>query len=305
MAQLTETVAVDVKRKGNSLGVASMMLGTLAFLICWIPLLGMLGIPLSALGLLLGGLGVLIALVRRGASIGYPIAGVTVSGLAIVVAGSMTNAIFSGLSDVNQAMAVEQRERDATNQVVVNPESPSATTPGTANVPGASASQTQLDVNESPQWASAEYPVQQGDIQLQFVSAEVGNIEIKRTHSSRGRVSHSENELLAIHVEITNLSETKKIDYRTWAGGDISFGGDFATLQDEYGNTYKRIRFGLGSMPVGRVRNASIRPGEPVTDILVFERPIDAAKMLRLELSAKNFGGEGMMRIEIPIDRVE
>lgn len=37
-----------------------------------------------------------------------------------------------------------------------------------------------------------------------------------------------------------------------------------------------------------------------VSDVLVFETPIDTVEYLRLELPAQNFGGTGMLRLEIP-----
>ena len=46
------TVQVNVaqpSKAANSLGIASVILGILAFLICWIPLIGLLGVPLSGL----------------------------------------------------------------------------------------------------------------------------------------------------------------------------------------------------------------------------------------------------------------
>ena len=70
-----QTVQVQMLRRGSSLGVASLVLGTISFAICWVPLLGMLGLPLSGLGFVLGLIGILVALVRKGSSIGYPIAG--------------------------------------------------------------------------------------------------------------------------------------------------------------------------------------------------------------------------------------
>lgn len=70
---------------GNSLGIASMVLGILAFVICWIPILNLLGLPLSGLGLLLGIIGIVIAAVRRGSGIGFPIAGAAISGVALVI----------------------------------------------------------------------------------------------------------------------------------------------------------------------------------------------------------------------------
>ena len=55
-------VNVATPRRGNSLGIVSLVLGTLAFMICWIPLVNLLGVPLAARGLLLGLVGMLVAL---------------------------------------------------------------------------------------------------------------------------------------------------------------------------------------------------------------------------------------------------
>jgi len=291
-----QTVTVSIKRKGSSLGIASIVLGVLAFTICWIPFLGVLGMPLSALGLLLGAIGVLVALLRKGASIGFPIAGVAISGIALTVAWSMTTAIATGLSGIGEAAVDAQEKRNATNQTIVGDEQTEAVEAEAASVP------------EEPtvEWASIEHPIRQGDLQLRFVSAKIGKVEIEQQFSfGDDGTAFSENELLAITLELTNLSETKKIDYKTWAGEDVSFRRDFATLIDEYENSYARVGFGFSAKLIGRTESASIRPGERVTDVLVFETPIDAAEALRLELPARNFGGEGMLRIEIPVRAVE
>lgn len=72
-------------RHGNSLGIASMVLGILAFVICWIPILNLLGLPLSGLGLLLGIIGIIISATRGGSGIGFPIAGTAIAFVALVV----------------------------------------------------------------------------------------------------------------------------------------------------------------------------------------------------------------------------
>lgn len=86
-------VQIVVERGGracHSLGIASMALGSLAFLICWIPLLGMLGMPLNALGTLLGLGGFVVAVVRGGSGIGFPAAGASICILALAVAYKLT-----------------------------------------------------------------------------------------------------------------------------------------------------------------------------------------------------------------------
>lgn len=83
---------------GNSLGVASMVLGILAFVICWIPILNLLGLPLSGLGLLLGIIGIIISATRRGAGVGFSIAGTAISMVALVVVLWMSVAIAQAMA---------------------------------------------------------------------------------------------------------------------------------------------------------------------------------------------------------------
>jgi len=85
----------------------------------------------------------------------------------------------------------------------------------------------------------------------------------------------------------------------------LSFGRDFATLKDNFENSYKRINFGFSTQPVGGIeRVESIYPDKVATDLLVFEIPLDTVEYLRLELPAKNFGGSGMLRIQIPKEMI-
>lgn len=98
----TPLVNIAPPRRGSSLGVASLILGIIAFLICWIPIVSLIGVPLSALGLVLGLIGLPVALSRRGASVGYPIAGIAVCGLALFIAISMTTLLVGGVIKSNQ-----------------------------------------------------------------------------------------------------------------------------------------------------------------------------------------------------------
>ena len=102
----------------------------------------------------------------------------------------------------------------------------------------------------------------------------------------------------SISVSLSNLSNTKKIDYTTWRGAALSTGRDYATLTDDNGNVYKRISFGLNSIN-GSPDDASIYPNQAHNDLLVFELPVENRKWLHLELPASNFGGSGMVRFEI------
>ena len=168
------TVHVEQPRRSSSLGIASLVLGILALLVSWVPFLGAITLPLSGLGLLLGLIGLIIALTRRGAGVGFPIAGMAVSALAFFLAYVMTSALTKTFSSIGESA----RKRQETNQKVV--------TTATTDVPGSATSapdtavalpgtgQTPAAKKVEQEWASADKPVSQGVIQIQAVAVRVG-----------------------------------------------------------------------------------------------------------------------------------
>jgi hypothetical protein len=69
----------------HSLGISSLVLGVVALFFSLIPCLGALSLPLSSLGLLLGILGAVVAVSRSGHGIGYPVAGLALSLMALLL----------------------------------------------------------------------------------------------------------------------------------------------------------------------------------------------------------------------------
>jgi len=280
------TINVNLQKRTSSLGVVSLILGVTAFLICWIPFIGMLSIPLSGLGLLLAVIGVCLAVARHGAGIGWPVGGGVVSGIALMVAFAQV-AVISGAADAIQKSADNSNR---TKQEIISPD-------GSGNAQSISRN-NQTMANET-EWASAQNAVRQGDMQIQVVHVLTGKIPLRSNFD--GTAEESDNDLLTIHIELKNISSTKKIGYQTWQGKDLSFTRDYATLQDNFGNGYKRVTFGFSTTLVGQTDVDSIYPGQKISDIIVFELPVGTIKYLNLELPASNFGGEGMIRLRIPV----
>lgn len=96
-----QMIQVDLHepRKENSLAVAALALGILAALICWIPFLGLVALPVSVLGFLLGAGGLLIAIVGKRSGLAASIAGTGISLGAIVLSFAITS-WFSAHLDV-------------------------------------------------------------------------------------------------------------------------------------------------------------------------------------------------------------
>ena len=142
-------------------------------------------------------------------------------------------------------------------------------------------------------------------VRVHIQSASVGRV----VYLSWGGRKSSEDVHLKIIVAITNTTEDKKLNYLTWhQEPHWGWWGDppryHATLEDDIGNTYKRI-LTSGVLVDGRNNDESIYPGQTLTDLLVFERPVAAAKLLTLELPGANFGGEGLFQLKIPTSRIK
>jgi hypothetical protein len=303
-------VHVELPRRGSSLGIASIVLGVLAFLICWIPFLGAIGIPLSTLGLILGVLGILVSFFRKGASIGMPLAGTIICGIAIFVAGSMTSVLVGTIKSVHDVNQRIQQDANATNQ---QPMSATTTQPSPAafggSTPAIPPSPTSAPTASNPSvapenappaeppvtWAPATQAVRQGDIKLRITSVRVGLVPL--TDVMNGAAESTDPDVM-ITIELTNLSTTKKLDYHTFAGNQFSMESS-STLKDNFDNNYKSVFFSTDRI-IGRVESDSIYPGKSLSDVLVFERPLDNVSYLNLELPATSFGGTGMIRLRIP-----
>lgn len=152
---------------------------------------------------------------------------------------------------------------------------------------------------DDPEWIPATKTAKRGLVEVRVVSVSLGKVPLISILDS-DRESRSEEELISIKLEISNTSQTKKLNYRSWDGGRLAIERDYATLRDNFENTYKRISFGATTRPVGAIKGSeSIYPEKSITDVLVFEIPVGRATHLDLELPAANYGDEGFIRIRI------
>ena len=100
----------------SGFGIASLVLGIIAAIFCWIPFVGMLSIPIAAIGFLLGAVGLLVSAIGRKSGVGVPVAGSAICVLAVVVAIASTGGTAKTISDQIKANAQAQQR---TNQQVV------------------------------------------------------------------------------------------------------------------------------------------------------------------------------------------
>lgn len=298
-------VNLPATRKGNSLAVAVLVLGIIAALICWVPFLGLLAIPVALLGAFLGFIGLAIALIGRRSGLSSSLVGTAISLGSIVLSIVITGKTSKSIAD---AMEKSSREERAVAKAVDNPGQPVAiptkTKPNGAAEPQRSPVQNGEGIpaiKGREEWVTAPTPAKLGDVIVIVRTAKIDRVPLKVIQGE----GQSEEPMLMVNLEITNTNPNRKIDYKSWAGQSISFQRDFATLKDNNGNNYKRISFGLSERPIGRSDSDSIYPEKALGDVLVFEMPLKTAETLDLELPAANVGEKGSFRIRIPAAMIE
>jgi len=80
------TVEVTTKNTGSlAMGISAIAVGVLALLVGWVPFLGLLAIPAAVIGLLLAGIGVILALIKKGKGFGLPVLGVVICAGALIL----------------------------------------------------------------------------------------------------------------------------------------------------------------------------------------------------------------------------
>ncbi|WP_020469408.1 hypothetical protein [Zavarzinella formosa] len=159
--------------------------------------------------------------------------------------------------------------------------------------------------NSSPKLEAArpglDTPVKHDGLQVYVHSAKVEQVPLQYKDKNDGKTT---GEVLIIRFDLENLSANKKVDYQSWADAPELRPSEYASLHDNFGNGYKIIKV-FPSHPVDSVSSESepIHPGKTVKDAIMFEKPIPGATHLDLDLPAKNFGGDGVVRFRLPVPK--
>ena len=130
---------------------------------------------------------------------------------------------------------------------------------------------------------------QDANLRVEILSSKIAEIDYQ---AKEGRVrldvkpGKAVQEYLQVMIEVSNKSDSKKLNYSGWCEE-----GSFrkrAILTDEFGNTYSpklhssAIR--MSNVEVVGHHTGSLYPGSSLTDVLVFEPPVDNATILTLQL---------------------
>ena len=92
---------------------------------------------------------------------------------------------------------------------------------------------------------------------------------------------------------------------------EVGAQADVATAEDDVGNHYESLKtkneLGIRTYIVGQIppgKTLPVRPDKPDEDVLVFDRPVPGASLMRLSLDASRYGGTGTIHVTIPFKQL-
>ena len=168
------------------------------------------------------------------------------------------------------------------------------TTPAPAAAPAltAVASATRTEDPGKPARASVGEPVTVDGLTVRVVSVEVGNA---RVYAADGTMLVEDKQIsLQVGIEVRAGGKGRTYDYWTWRGPGLR------VAKDDAGRGYGGRLGSFSADYPGFVSHRSLGEGEQVTDTLVYDPPVGAAKYIELELPGKNVGVDEAFRLRIP-----
>jgi hypothetical protein len=264
----------------NSLGITSLILGVVSLPFICMPCVGWIGVAIGSVGMLLGIGGAIQSMTRRGYGIGFPIGGITVCflsvGLSVLTMTALAH-MFDGLTGKNAAVAPRETAAD--------PE------------PGAGAA----PVIRPDGMPTVGNSARSGDVRVTLLAVRFGRVRYGLRF--RDDMHDSDEDMLWARVRVENLSATKIVNYSTWREAGL-FRNNTA-LKDEHGNSYAAA--GWGEFRVdGGTNFAELYPGKSAEDVLVFKRPVDAARNFTLSLDGGKVGAtDTLFRFAFTADQID
>jgi hypothetical protein len=260
------------------LGPGSLLLASAALVAASIPYLRALALPLSALGIVVGLIGLMSnsksSTNYRRSEMALPLAGTGTSVAVFLLAG-----FWLGQFEI---ILDRWRKSPVSEQKAVPLRSQANSSPG---------DQSQADWVDASQEA-----VQIGDVRVRLVSAAIGAVELR---DSKGKKRPSE-KCLILKVRVSNAGAERVVHFESWYKPASLAENPVPLLQDSRGKSYSLKFFPADAEAVGRVTHATLTPAKKVEDLLIFKELPDRVDFLRLELPASAFGSSGVVRMQIP-----
>ncbi|QDG51599.1 DUF4352 domain-containing protein [Persicimonas caeni] len=137
--------------------------------------------------------------------------------------------------------------------------------------------------------------VSAGPVGFTVEKAEVAYIKTKHTIEGEG---YSSNPRLKISYKVENTGK----EPITYSPEHNVEGARGAALYSG-GETFNRVKMPSNAEAEGQITDSTeIKPGKSVTDFVLFERPSKEVKSVTFVYPADRFGGEGLVRVEVPYE---
>ncbi len=170
------------------------------------------------------------------------------------------------------------------------PSPPPGFPPGFPFAPPSPKEETPIPVHDI-----ANGPVVVGDVRITLLEVDVRQVAVQDLRGER----QTKEQHLVVKISVENTSATHKIEYSSPAHGGSIF-EPWIGLTDEHGNRYPAVDMVFDRI-VGNTSVASIYPGKSITDLLVYEKPVDTAKTLTLRISKQCYKGDEDLKVTFPV----
>jgi len=132
-----------------------------------------------------------------------------------------------------------------------------------------------------------------GNIRLRVTTVWIDDVRML----FRGEKAGVAEDVLVIQYEVENIADKGIVSFFGWGPQNAKPGEPVAVLTDNNGRVYRRL---VLEAVEGQAEARLLDPGKRASDRLLFAAPDDKAEFFRVELPAKNFNGEGTLRLQIP-----
>lgn len=269
------------RQTARDLGIGGLILGMAGIAAFWLP---MLGLPLSAIGVLVGLSGLVCAVVQRRGGIWISAASIVVATLVFCLGWAYGPEPDPDLATIRKNDATADGARQAETAALIE-----------------KAESEWANFSPDVEWLDHGARGMLGDVEVQIESVKMDY----PTFDDLGEVAKSETPLLTIRLWIRNTSRSTSNVYRGWSGAGSLTDSHAAKLLDHRELTIRPPDLRPGTTIQGQLVNQSISPGEQVPDLLVFVPPTVAFDFLLLELPGEAVGAPGALHFRIPADFVQ
>lgn len=262
------------------LGVMALILSGAAMGVAKLDMIGLISVPLSGLGLLLGIGGVVMAWGRPGLRVLAPGLATLVSFVALPLSGWFTYRFIDGggLNDKNdnRAAASAPEAPSRSDGPPSQPVGPAPTEPKVGTKPD-----TQPKKDPPP-----DVPKDPDEVDMPSGTSQIGTVVIQVKELKRD----DKEKRTLVRLTLKNLSTDKLVNYDGWGTSDAE---PVATITDNSGGVYKRQLPKLGETIPGQLLAQTLQPDKDMeySDVIVFDLPPekwDKLQFLRISLPASN-----------------